>query len=116
MRDAASPLRGASLPDMLEGACRLGAASHDLGEMRRDLGQVVHAWHDQAGGRCTSPVASEDRALVDHGPHTKWHGAGAGAESTIDHPLYLMTAIKSTHAIACEALPSTRPSAPCWRR
>ena len=109
--DAASALKGASLPDMLEGACGLGAASHDLGEMRRDLGRVVRAWRDQAGGRCASPVATEDRALVDLGPHTKWHGAGDGAEYTIDHLLYLMTAVKSTHAIACEA----RPSAPAER-
>ena len=109
--DAASALKGASLPDMLEGACGLGAASHDLGEMRRDLGQLVRAWHDQAGGRCASPVATEDRDLVDLGPHTKWHGAGDSAEYTIDHLLYLMTAVKSTHAIACEA----RPSAPAER-
>ena len=107
VKDAVSALKGASLPDMLEGACGLGVTLRDLGEMRRDLGQVVRAWDDQAGGRCASPVASEDRALVDLGPHTKWHDAGDDAESTIDHLLYLMTAIKSTRAIACEARPST---------
>ena len=104
---AASGLEGMTLPDMLEGACGLGGMRQDLDGMRRDLGRIVRAWRDQAGGRRASPVSPEDQAFVDLGPPTKWHGIDDGTGSTLDHLLYLMTAIKTTHKVACEANPAS---------
>ena len=53
-------------------------------------------------------VGSEDQALAELGPPTKWHDADDGLGSTFDHLLYLMTVVKSTHAVACEAEPGNR--------
>ena len=107
VKAAASGLEGMTLPDMLEGACGLCGMRQDLGDMRRDLGRIVDAWHSRADGRRASPVSPEDQALADLGPPTKWHDTDDGMGSTLDHLLYLMTAIKTTHAVACEANPSS---------
>ena len=107
VKAAASELEGMSLPDMLEGACGLGGMRQDLGGMRRDLGRIVDAWRNQADGRRASQVSPEDQVLADLGPPAKWHDVDDGTGSTLDHLLYLMTAIKTTHTVACEANPAS---------
>ena len=107
MEAAATGLRGASLSDLLEGACGLGGPLSDLDKMRGELGCLVNAWRDRANGVRTTQVGTEDQALADLGPPTKWHDTDDGLGSTFDHLLYLMTVIESVHAIACEAEPGT---------
>ena len=105
---AAMGLSGMSLPDLLERACGLGGPLNDLGKMRGELGCLVDAWRDRANGVLGVQVGAEDQTLADLGPSTKWHDTDDGLGSTFDHLLYLMTVIKSTHTVACEAKPSTR--------
>ena len=108
VKDAALGLEGMDLPDLLEKACGLGPVPERLDELRRDLGRVVGAWRDLAGGRRASPVGPEDQVLAGLGPPTRWHDADDDEGSLLDHVLHLMTAIESTHAMACEASPSAR--------
>ena len=108
VKDAALGLEGMDLPDLLETACGLGPVPERLDELRRDLGRVVGAWRDLADGRHASPVGPEDQVLAGLGPPTRWHDADDDEGSLLDHVLHLMTAVKSTHAMACEARPSAR--------
>ena len=108
VEEAAMGLEGVALPDLLERACGLGGTLNDLGKMRGELGCLVDAWRDRANGVQAVQVGAEDQTLADLGPPTKWHDADDGLGSTFDHLLYLMTVVKSTHAVACEAEPSTR--------
>ena len=108
VEEAALRLEGVALPDLLERACGLGGPLKDLGKMRGELGCLVDAWRDRANGASTMQVGEDDQTLANLGPPTKWHDTDDGLGSTFDHLLYLMTVIKSTHAVACEAKPNTR--------
>ena len=108
VEEAAMGLGGASVPDMLERACGLGGPVNGLDKMRGELGCLVDAWRDRTDGVKATQVGAEDQGLADLGPPTKWHDTDDGLGSTFDHLLYLMTVIKSTHAVACEAKPGTR--------
>ena len=104
---AASGLGGMTLPDLLENACRLGCAAQGLDKTRDELSNLLDAWTGRKKGPAAR-VCAEDQALADLGPPTKWHATDDGAGSTLDHLLYLMTVVRSAHAVACEAEPTTR--------
>ena len=104
---AASGLGGMSLSDLLENACGHDEPGRDLDKMRRDLGRIVDAWRSQEEGRPVPAVGDEDRPLVDLGAAVKWPCDDCGPGSTADHAFSLKTVIESTHAVACEAEPST---------
>ena len=108
VEDAAMELRDMSIPDLLERACGLGGPVNDLDKMRGELGCLVDAWQGYESGVRTAQASAEDQVLADLGPPTKWHDTDDGLGSTFDHLLYLMTVIKSTHAVACEAKPSNQ--------
>ena len=105
---AASGLRGMSLSDLLEGACRLHGPLRDLEKMRYELSNVHNAWLDQEKGVRDAQVVEEDRALVDLGPLSKWSDVDDGCSSAPDHLLHLMTVVKSVWTVACEAEPPSR--------
>ena len=108
VEDAASGLGGMTLPDLLEGACRLTGPSQDLGKMRDSLGNIVDAWRDQDDGRPVSPVGGADQALVDLATIARWPNSDGSPGSALDHLDCLKAAIESAHAIAGEAKPSSR--------
>ena len=103
----AAGLAGMALPDLLENACSLGAPACSLDRMRGELGRLVDAWEAQEGGRRAPPVSVADQVLVDLGLTAKWSESGETTDSSLDHLLYLMDVVDSTHAVACEAEPST---------
>ena len=104
----AAGLAGMDLPDLLENACSLGAPARSLDRMRGELGRLVDAWRAQEDGRRPPPpVGAADQVLVDLGLTAKWSESGETAGSSLDHLLYLMDVVDSTHAVACEAEPST---------
>ena len=104
---AASGLGGMTLPDLLENACRPGRAAQGLDKTRDELSNLLDAWTGRKKGPAAR-VCAEDQTLADLGPPTKWHATDDGAGSTFDHLLYLMTVVRSAHAVACEAEPTTR--------
>ena len=105
---AAAGLRGMDLPDLLENACGFGGPVPGLDKMRSELGRLVDAWQAQNDGGSAPPVDAEDRVLVDLWSTAKWSENGETAGSSLDYFLHLMTIIRSTRAVACEAEPSTR--------
>ncbi len=105
---AASGLGGATLPDLLESACRFCDPLPDLDKTAGELKRLADAWDAQEGGRVAPSVSAEDEALVDLGAAAKWPDAGDSLGSQMDHLLYLMTVVDSASSIACSAEPSTR--------
>ena len=105
---AASGLGGMSLPDLLEGACRLGGPREDLGRMRDDLAALLSAWESQEKGVDAAPVSAEDQVLADLGAATCLPDSDASAGTPLDHMLSLMAVLEPAHKITCEAKPSTR--------
>ena len=103
---AASELGGMDLPDILENACRFSGPLRNLDTMRGDLGRLDDAWR-APDGRPTPPVSTEDQVLADLRLTAKWFDDGETAGSSLDYLLHLMTIIRSTHSVACEAEPST---------
>ena len=105
---AASGLGGATLPDLLESACKFCGPLPDLGKTAGELERLADAWDAQEGGRAAPSVSAEDKALVDLGAATRWPDAGDSLGSQMDHLLYLMTVVDSASSIARNAEPSTR--------
>ena len=105
---AASGLGGATLPDLLESACRFCGPLPDLSKTAGELERLADAWDAQEGGRVAPSVSAEDEVLVDLGATAKWPDAGDSLGSQMDHLLYLMTVVDSARSIACSAEPSTR--------
>ena len=104
---AASGLGGMSLPDLLEGACRLAGPREDLGRMRDKLGMLLSAWEGQEKGIDAAPVSAEDQVLADLGAATARPDSDASAGTPLDYMLSLMAVLEPAHKIACEAKPST---------
>ena len=104
---AASGLGGMTLPDLLENACGLGCDAQGLDKTRDELSKLLDAWTGRKKGYAAR-VCAEDQTLADLGPPAKWHATDDGAGSTLDHLLYLMTVVRSAHAVAREAEPPTR--------
>ena len=105
---AASGLGGMSLPDLLEGACRLGGPREDLGRMRDELAMLLSAWENQEKGLDAAPVSAEDQMLADLWAATNLPDADASGGTPLDRTLSLMAVLEPAHKIACEAEPSTR--------
>ena len=105
---AASDLDGASLSDLLEGACMFGGPPRDLCKMGDDLARLLVAWRDQEKGTQPTTVAAEDRALVDLGAAAMQPDADGGADAALDRLLYLMTVVRAACAVAREAEPTSR--------
>ena len=102
---AASGLGGTSLPDLLEGACRLGGPREDLGRMRDKLAMLLSAWNDQEKGIDAAPVSAEDQVLVDLWAATNLPDSDASGGTPLDLTLSLMAVLEPAHKIACEAEP-----------
>ena len=109
--EAATGLGGMSLPDMLEGACKLHGPLRDLDRMKDELSKVYDAWLGQEEGVQEVRVDPDDRPLVDLGSASKREDADADADADADtgtasdHMLYLATVVKSVRTVACEAAP-----------
>ena len=105
---AATGLEGMALPDLLETACRFAGPPQDLAKMRNSLGDILDVWQKQEDGLPAPPVGAGDRALVDLGAIASRPDSKCATESAQEHLLCLMAAIKSAHAIAGGAEPSSR--------
>ncbi len=104
---AASGLGGMSLPDLLEGACRLGGPREDLGKIRDKLAMLHSAWENQEKGIDAAPVSPEDQVLADLGAATNLPNVDAIGGTVLDHTLSLMAVLEPAHKIACEAKPTS---------
>ena len=104
---AASGLGGTSLPDLLEGACRLGGPREDLGRMRDKLAMLLSAWENQEKGIDAAPVSAEDQVLADLGAATCLPDSDASGGTPLDRMLSLMAVLEPAHKIACEAKPTS---------
>ena len=104
---AASGLGGMSLPDLLEGACRLGGPREDLGKMRDKLAMLLSAWENQEKGIDAAPVSAEDQVLADLWAATARPDSDASGGTPLDRTLSLMAVLEPAHKIACEAKPTS---------
>ena len=102
---AASGLGGMTLPDLLEGACRLGTCPQNLGSIRDDFAKILRAWQDQENGTDVKAVGEADQPLVDLGVAAARPDADGGADAALDCLLHIMTIVKSVSTMACEAKP-----------
>ena len=105
---AASGLRGMSLPDLLEGACRLGASPQNLGNICDDFAKILSAWLDRENGADATAVGAEDQALIDLWAAAERPDTDGGADAALECLLHLMTIVRSVRAMACEAEPHSR--------